>query len=128
MSNMYAVNLARYRCCPDIKENGLSATPRLVMFTSQEVRFLKSHYKKNSLTDFFFLATFSYFLKVNPKYNLSQKKLFSVFCLTLLISKTLFSGLFNTNECWHECFTCLIKQTNLASLEGMLALQIYQIL
>uniref|UniRef100_A0A669CQY8 Glutamate decarboxylase like 1 n=1 Tax=Oreochromis niloticus TaxID=8128 RepID=A0A669CQY8_ORENI len=41
MSNMYAVNLARYRCCPDIKENGLSAAPHLVMFTSQEVRFLK---------------------------------------------------------------------------------------
>uniref|UniRef100_A0AAX7VNJ7 Glutamate decarboxylase like 1 n=1 Tax=Astatotilapia calliptera TaxID=8154 RepID=A0AAX7VNJ7_ASTCA len=39
MSNMYAVNLARYRCCPDIKENGLSAAPRLVMFTSQECHY-----------------------------------------------------------------------------------------
>uniref|UniRef100_A0A669EQ94 Glutamate decarboxylase like 1 n=1 Tax=Oreochromis niloticus TaxID=8128 RepID=A0A669EQ94_ORENI len=39
MSNMYAVNLARYRCCPDIKENGLSAAPHLVMFTSQECHY-----------------------------------------------------------------------------------------
>uniref|UniRef100_A0A8C7X6F0 Glutamate decarboxylase like 1 n=1 Tax=Oryzias sinensis TaxID=183150 RepID=A0A8C7X6F0_9TELE len=37
MSNMYAVNLARYRFCPDIKEVGLYNAPRLVMFTSQEV-------------------------------------------------------------------------------------------
>ncbi|KAG8010350.1 Acidic amino acid decarboxylase GADL1, partial [Nibea albiflora] len=39
MSNMYAVNLARYRHCPDIKEDGLSAAPRLVMFTSQECHY-----------------------------------------------------------------------------------------
>ncbi|XP_044064037.1 acidic amino acid decarboxylase GADL1-like isoform X2 [Siniperca chuatsi] len=39
MSNMYAVNLARYSHCPDIKEVGLSAAPRLVIFSSQE-----SHY------------------------------------------------------------------------------------
>ncbi len=39
MSNMYAVNLARYHHCPDIKEVGLSAAPRLVVFTSQEVSF-----------------------------------------------------------------------------------------
>lgn len=37
LSNMYAVNLARYHHCPDIKELGLSAVPRLVLFTSQEV-------------------------------------------------------------------------------------------
>ncbi|XP_063340857.2 acidic amino acid decarboxylase GADL1-like [Pelmatolapia mariae] len=36
---MYAVNLARYRCCPNIKENGLSTAPRLVMFTSQECHY-----------------------------------------------------------------------------------------
>uniref|UniRef100_A0A3B3CKW3 Glutamate decarboxylase like 1 n=1 Tax=Oryzias melastigma TaxID=30732 RepID=A0A3B3CKW3_ORYME len=36
MSNMYAVNLARYRLCPNIKEVGLYDAPRLVMFTSQE--------------------------------------------------------------------------------------------
>ncbi|KAM3613539.1 uncharacterized protein V6R79_001117 [Siganus canaliculatus] len=39
MSNMYAMNLARYRHCPDVKENGLFAAPRMVIFTSQE-----SHY------------------------------------------------------------------------------------
>ncbi|KAM6967398.1 cysteine sulfinic acid decarboxylase [Aplochiton taeniatus] len=36
VSNMYGVNLARYHHCPDLKEEGLSAYPRLVMFTSQE--------------------------------------------------------------------------------------------
>uniref|UniRef100_A0A7N6FE27 Glutamate decarboxylase like 1 n=1 Tax=Anabas testudineus TaxID=64144 RepID=A0A7N6FE27_ANATE len=36
MSNMYAVNLARYRYCPDIKEVGLFAAKRLVILTSQE--------------------------------------------------------------------------------------------
>ncbi|XP_070690847.1 acidic amino acid decarboxylase GADL1-like [Pempheris klunzingeri] len=39
MSNMYAVNLARYHHCPDIKEVGLSAAPRLVIFTSQECHY-----------------------------------------------------------------------------------------
>ncbi|XP_070767346.1 acidic amino acid decarboxylase GADL1-like [Enoplosus armatus] len=39
MSNMYAVNLARYSRCPDIKEAGLSAAPRLVIFTSQECHY-----------------------------------------------------------------------------------------
>ncbi|XP_035244491.1 acidic amino acid decarboxylase GADL1-like [Anguilla anguilla] len=39
ISNMYAVNVARYRCCPDIKEHGLSAMPRLVLFTSQECHY-----------------------------------------------------------------------------------------
>ncbi|XP_038568198.1 acidic amino acid decarboxylase GADL1-like isoform X2 [Micropterus salmoides] len=39
MSNMYAVNLARYSHCPDIKELGLSAAPRLVIFTSQECHY-----------------------------------------------------------------------------------------
>lgn len=39
MSNMYAVNLARYRHCPDIKENGMFGAKRLVVLTSQD-----SHY------------------------------------------------------------------------------------
>ncbi|XP_047453817.1 acidic amino acid decarboxylase GADL1-like [Mugil cephalus] len=39
MSNMYALNLARYRHCPDIKERGLCASPRLVLFTSQECHY-----------------------------------------------------------------------------------------
>ncbi|XP_028986319.1 cysteine sulfinic acid decarboxylase [Betta splendens] len=36
LSNMYAVNLARYRYCPDIKKTGIFATKRLVILTSQE--------------------------------------------------------------------------------------------
>nr|XP_046254789.1 acidic amino acid decarboxylase GADL1-like [Scatophagus argus] len=39
MSNMYAVNLARYQYCPDMKESGLSAGPRLVILTSQECHY-----------------------------------------------------------------------------------------
>lgn len=38
MSNMYAMNLARYKYCPDIKEKGLSGLPRLIFFTSAEVK------------------------------------------------------------------------------------------
>uniref|UniRef100_A0A3Q2P5S8 Glutamate decarboxylase like 1 n=1 Tax=Fundulus heteroclitus TaxID=8078 RepID=A0A3Q2P5S8_FUNHE len=37
MSNMYAVNLARYYYCPDFKETGIYGSPRLVMLTSQEL-------------------------------------------------------------------------------------------
>uniref|UniRef100_A0A7N8YID6 Glutamate decarboxylase like 1 n=1 Tax=Mastacembelus armatus TaxID=205130 RepID=A0A7N8YID6_9TELE len=39
MSNMYAVNLARYRYCRDIKMNGLFAAPRMVILTSQECHY-----------------------------------------------------------------------------------------
>ncbi|KAM4633031.1 acidic amino acid decarboxylase GADL1-like [Polymixia lowei] len=39
VSNMYAMNVARYHHCPDVKELGLSAMPRLVMFTSQECHY-----------------------------------------------------------------------------------------
>ncbi|KAG7261519.1 hypothetical protein CRUP_003358 [Coryphaenoides rupestris] len=39
MSNMYAMNLARFQSCPDIKELGLSAGPRLVLFTSKECHY-----------------------------------------------------------------------------------------
>lgn len=38
VSNMYAMNLARYKYCPDIKEKGLSGLPRLILFTSAEVK------------------------------------------------------------------------------------------
>ncbi|RXM28205.1 Acidic amino acid decarboxylase GADL1 [Acipenser ruthenus] len=39
ISNMYAVNLARYKHCPSIKDEGLSGMPRLVMFTSEECHY-----------------------------------------------------------------------------------------
>lgn len=38
VSNMYAMNLARYKFCPEIKEKGLSGLPRLVLFASEEVK------------------------------------------------------------------------------------------
>lgn len=38
-SNMYAMNLARYQLFPDVKTQGLCGLPRLVVFTSPEVRF-----------------------------------------------------------------------------------------
>ena len=37
MSNMYAMNLARYRAFPEVKLKGQWALPRLAVFTSQEV-------------------------------------------------------------------------------------------
>ncbi|XP_005472410.1 acidic amino acid decarboxylase GADL1 isoform X3 [Oreochromis niloticus] len=39
LSNMYAVNLARYRYCPDFKEVGMFSAPRLVILTSQECHY-----------------------------------------------------------------------------------------
>uniref|UniRef100_A0A8C5MDA0 Cysteine sulfinic acid decarboxylase n=1 Tax=Leptobrachium leishanense TaxID=445787 RepID=A0A8C5MDA0_9ANUR len=39
LSNMYAINIARFHCFPHCKGTGLSSLPRLVIFTSQE-----SHY------------------------------------------------------------------------------------
>ena len=40
ISNLYAVQCARQRAVPDAKQLGLSAMPRLVMFTSEHVRYL----------------------------------------------------------------------------------------
>lgn len=37
-SNMFAMNLARYRLFPEVKSQGLWAVPRLTIFTSAEVR------------------------------------------------------------------------------------------
>ncbi|CAL8337375.1 acidic amino acid decarboxylase GADL1 isoform X2 [Gadus morhua] len=39
MSNMYAMNLARFQRFPEVKEQGLSACPRLVLFTSEECHY-----------------------------------------------------------------------------------------
>ncbi|XP_071768120.1 acidic amino acid decarboxylase GADL1 [Centroberyx gerrardi] len=39
VSNMYAMNIARFHHCPDVKELGLSSVPRLVMFTSKECHY-----------------------------------------------------------------------------------------
>lgn len=37
-SNMYAMNLARYRLFPEVKSQGLCGLPRLTVFTSSQVR------------------------------------------------------------------------------------------
>lgn len=37
-SNMYAMNLARYRLFPEVKSQGLWHLPKLAIFTSPEVR------------------------------------------------------------------------------------------
>ena len=38
ISNLYAVQCARQKTCPQAKNVGLSGMPRLVMFTSEHVR------------------------------------------------------------------------------------------
>ena len=38
ISNMYALNLARYKAFPQVKGQGLWALPRLAVFASKEVR------------------------------------------------------------------------------------------
>ncbi|MBN3325925.1 GADL1 decarboxylase, partial [Atractosteus spatula] len=52
VSNMYAVNVARHKLFPNIKEEGLSAQPRLVMFTSEE-----SHYSVRKAAAFLGIGT-----------------------------------------------------------------------
>lgn len=42
ISNMYAVNLARYQRYPECKQRGLRALPPLALFTSEEVGLLLS--------------------------------------------------------------------------------------
>ncbi|XP_075443133.1 acidic amino acid decarboxylase GADL1 isoform X3 [Ascaphus truei] len=63
VSNMYAVNLARYNYCPEIKEKGLSSVPRLVMFTSEEC-----HYSMKKAAAFLGIGTQNvYFVKADDR-------------------------------------------------------------
>lgn len=39
ISNMYSVMIARYKYFPEVKTKGMSAAPRLVLFTSEHVRY-----------------------------------------------------------------------------------------
>ncbi|XP_023825608.1 cysteine sulfinic acid decarboxylase isoform X1 [Salvelinus sp. IW2-2015] len=59
MSNMYAMNLARYRAFPEVKLKGQWALPRLAVFTSQE-----SHYSVMKAAAFQGIGTENVF-KVN---------------------------------------------------------------
>uniref|UniRef100_A0A8C6W2E3 Glutamate decarboxylase-like 1 n=3 Tax=Nannospalax galili TaxID=1026970 RepID=A0A8C6W2E3_NANGA len=52
VSNMYAMNLARYKYCPDIKEKGLCGLPRLILFTSEEC-----HYSMKKAASFLGIGT-----------------------------------------------------------------------
>ncbi|XP_045153506.1 acidic amino acid decarboxylase GADL1 isoform X1 [Echinops telfairi] len=52
VSNMYAMNLARYKYCPDIKEKGLWGLPRFVLFTSAEC-----HYSMKKAASFLGIGT-----------------------------------------------------------------------
>ncbi|GAA6076844.1 glutamate decarboxylase 1-like, partial, partial [Tachysurus ichikawai] len=38
ISNMYSVMIARYKYFPEVKTKGMSAAPRLILFTSEHVR------------------------------------------------------------------------------------------
>ncbi|KAG9476120.1 hypothetical protein GDO78_002942, partial [Eleutherodactylus coqui] len=63
VSNMYAVNLARYKYCPGIKEHGLSSVPRLVMFASEEC-----HYSMKKAAAFLGIGTHNvYFVKADDQ-------------------------------------------------------------
>lgn len=53
ISNMYAMNLARFQRYPDCKQRGLRALPPLALFTSKEVG--KSHRPDRGLLSVIFL-------------------------------------------------------------------------
>lgn len=52
MANGYAINLARHMMFPDVKSKGLTAVPRLVVFTSED-----AHYSVRKLAAFLGLGT-----------------------------------------------------------------------
>lgn len=37
IANLYAVLAARFRICPEVKQEGMRVAPRLIMFTSEQV-------------------------------------------------------------------------------------------
>lgn len=42
ISNMYSVMTARYKFFPEVKTKGMTAAPRLVLFTSEHVSLIQS--------------------------------------------------------------------------------------
>ncbi|NXL49993.1 GADL1 decarboxylase, partial [Podilymbus podiceps] len=71
VSNMYAMNLARYRFCPEIKEKGLSGLPRLVLFTSEEC-----HYSMKKAASFLGIGTENvYFIKTDDRGKMIPEEL-----------------------------------------------------
>ncbi|KAJ6666470.1 hypothetical protein lerEdw1_020193 [Lerista edwardsae] len=71
VSNMYAMNLARYKYCPEIKERGLSGMPRLVVFTSEEC-----HYSVKKAASFLGIGTHNvYFIKSDERGKMIPEEL-----------------------------------------------------
>ncbi|XP_062814266.1 acidic amino acid decarboxylase GADL1 isoform X2 [Anolis carolinensis] len=71
VSNMYAMNLARYKYCPDIKEQGLSGMPRLVVLTSDEC-----HYSVKKAASFLGIGTQNvYFIKSDERGKMIPEEL-----------------------------------------------------
>ncbi|POI36196.1 hypothetical protein CIB84_000050 [Bambusicola thoracicus] len=71
VSNMYAMNLARYKFCPEIKEKGLSGLPRLVLFTSEEC-----HYSMKKAASFLGIGTENvYFVKTDERGKMIPEEL-----------------------------------------------------
>ncbi|XP_064907685.1 acidic amino acid decarboxylase GADL1 isoform X3 [Columba livia] len=71
VSNMYAMNLARYKFCPEIKEKGLSGLPRLVLFTSEEC-----HYSMKKAAAFLGIGTENvYFIKTDERGKMIPEEL-----------------------------------------------------
>ncbi|XP_066484460.1 acidic amino acid decarboxylase GADL1 isoform X2 [Tiliqua scincoides] len=71
VSNMYAMNLARYKYCPEIKERGLSGMPRLVVFTSEEC-----HYSVKKAASFLGIGTQNvYFIKSDARGKMIPEEL-----------------------------------------------------
>ncbi|KAL8165430.1 UNVERIFIED_CONTAM: Acidic amino acid decarboxylase gadl1 [Gekko kuhli] len=79
VSNMYAMNLARYKYCPDIKEKGLSGMPRLVVFTSEEenIEFsTECHYSVKKAASFLGIGTQNvYFIKSDERGKMIPEEL-----------------------------------------------------
>ncbi|RMC05234.1 hypothetical protein DUI87_18418 [Hirundo rustica rustica] len=71
VSNMYAMNLARYKFCPEIKEKGLSGLPRLVLFASEEC-----HYSMKKAASFLGIGTENvYFIKTDERGKMIPEEL-----------------------------------------------------
>lgn len=56
MANGYAINLARHWMFPEVKEQGLLAVPRLVVFTSED-----AHYSVKKLAAFLGIGSGEFF-------------------------------------------------------------------
>lgn len=94
ISNMYAMNTARYWAFPNVKKQGLWAIPRLAIFTSQQVKrqvfkksifviiviviviihyshfFFKSHYSMKKAVAFLGIGTENVFIvKTDERYG-----------------------------------------------------------